>query len=339
MALRRGVWVVLILIFVAVMVSAIGMLLLVSAVGREPQVASGSTLVLRVGGDLAEMEPGGVFGPFLETTPTVRSVVETLRKAKADARITSVILKPTGTAALWGKVQEVRDAIVDFRRSGKPIIGYLEFGGEQEFYLASACDKVFLMPASSLDLTGMASYELFLRGMLDKIGAFPDALHIGEYKTAANTFTEKTMTPAHREMAVSLNTDLYEQLVRGIAEGRRKSEAEVRSLIDHGPFLPEDALRAGLIDDLAYEDELDDKVKLAPGRIRFVDMNEYRGVSASGLGLNRGPQVAIIYAAGIIASGKSSYDSPAGSVVGSDTIVEYLRKARADAAIKVFFGG
>ena len=334
MALRRGVWLVIILIVLAVFISAAGMLLLVAAVGREPQVASGSTLVLRVGGDLAEMEPGGVFGPFLEAPPTVRSIVETLRKAKADSRITSVILKPTGPAAMWGKVQEVRDAIADFRRSGKPIVAYLEFGGEQEFYLASACDKVYLMPASSLDLTGMASYELFLRGMLDKIGAFPDALHIGEYKTAANTFTEKTMTPAHREMAVSLNTDLYEQLVRGIAEGRRKSEAEVRSLIDHGPFLPEDALRAGLIDDLAYEDELDDKVKLAPGRVRYVEMNEYRGVSAGGLGLNRGPRVAIIYAAGIIASGKSSYDSPVGAVVGSDTIVEYLRKARADSAIK-----
>ena len=334
MSARRGVWIVIVLIVLAVFVSAMGMLLIFSAVGREPQVASGSTLVLRVGGDLAEMEPGGVFGPFLEAQPTVRGVVETLRKAKADARITSVIVKPTGPAAMWGKVQEIRDAIADFRRSGKPIVAYLEFGGEQEFYLASACDKVFLMPAASLDLTGMASYELFLRGTLDKIGAYPDALHIGEYKTAANTFTEKTYTPAHREMAVSLNSDLYQQLVRGIADGRRKSEAEVRALIDHGPFLPEDALRAGLIDDLAYEDELDDKVKLSPGKVRYVEMHEYRGFSAGGLGLNRGPRVAIIYAAGIIASGKSSYDSPAGSVVGSDTIVEYLRKARADSAVR-----
>ena len=334
MAVRRGVWIVILLIVVAVFVSAMGMLLLVSAVGREPQVASGSTLVLRIGGDLAEMEPGGFLGPFIDAPPTVRSVVDALRKAKADSRITSVILKPTGPAAMWAKVQEVRDAITDFRRSGKPIVAYLEFGGEQEFYLASACDKVFLMPAASLDLTGMASYELFLRGTLDKIGAYPDALHIGEYKTAANALTERTYTPAHREMAVSLNSDLYDQLVRGIAEGRRKSEAEVKSLIDHGPFLPEDALRAGLIDDLAYEDEIDDKVKLAPGRVRFVEMDEYRGVSAGSLGLNRGPRIAIIYAAGIIASGKSSYDSPAGAVVGSDTIVEYLRRARADSGVR-----
>ena len=334
MAVRRGVWLVVLLLVLAVSISAIGLLLLASAVGREPDVASNSTLVLRIGGDLSEMEPGGVLGQFIEAAPTVRGVVEMIRKAKTDRRISSLVIKPAGAGALWGKVQEVRDAVADFRRSGKPAIAYLEFGGEQEFYLASACDKVFLMPTASLDLTGMASYELFLRGMLDKIGAYPDALHIGEYKTASNTLTEHTYTPAHREMAESLNTDLYQQLVRGIADGRHKSEAEVKSLIDHGPFLPEEALKAGLIDDLAYEDELDDKVKLGTGKIKYTDMNEYRQVSPTSLGLNHGPKIAVLYAAGIIASGKSNYDSPSGTVVGSETLVDYLRKARADSAVK-----
>jgi len=334
MAVRRGVWLVVLLLVLAVSISAIGLLLLASAVGREPDVASNSTLVLRIGGDLSEMEPGGVLGQFIEAAPTVRGVVEMIRKAKTDRRISSLVIKPAGAGALWGKVQEVRDAIADFRRSGKPAIAYLEFGGEQEFYLASACDKVFLMPSATLDLTGMASYELFLRGMLDKIGAYPDALHIGEYKTASNTLTEHTYTPAHRDMAESLNTDLYQQLVRGISDGRHKSEAEVKSLIDHGPFLPEEALKAGLIDDLAYEDELDDKVKLGSGKIKYTDMNEYRQVSPTSLGLNRGPKIAVLYAAGIIASGKSNYDSPSGNVVGSETLVDYLRKARADSAVK-----
>jgi len=334
MAVRRGLWVVIVLIVFAVSISAIGMLLLISAVGREPQVSSNSTLVLRVGGDLNEMDPGGVLGPFIEGPPTVRTIVDLLRKAKTDKRVTSIILKPSGSGALWGKVQEVRDAVADFRRSGKPAVAYLEYGGEQEFYLATACDKVFLMPTATLDLTGMASYELFLRGTLDKIGAYPDALHIGQYKTAANTLTEHTYTPAHREMAESLNNDLFEQLVRGIADGRKKSEADVRTLIDHGPFLPEDALRAGLIDDLAYEDELDDKVKLGAGKLHFLEMNDYRQVSSASLGLNRGPKIAVIYATGIIASGKSTYETTGGQVAGSETLVEYLRKARGDSSVK-----
>ena len=333
-AVRRGVWLVIVLLLLAVLVSGAGLLLLYGAVGREPQIPRQSTLVLRIGGDLAETEPGGVLGSFIESPPTVRSVVQMLRKAKVDRRVSSVILKPVGTAALWAKVQEVRDAVTDFRRSGKPIVAFMEYGGEQEFYLASACDKVFLMPTASLDLTGMASYELFLRGTLDKIGAYPDALHIGDYKTASNTFTEHTFTPAHREMSESLNRDLYDQLVRGIADGRHKTEKEVKTLIDHGPFLPEDALRAGLIDDVAYEDEVDDKVKLAPGAVRYLDMAEYRQVTPASLGLERGPKIAVIYASGIIASGKSNYDGPGGEVVGSDTINEYLRKARADSSIR-----
>jgi protease-4 len=333
-AVRRGVWLVIVLILAAVTVSAAALLFTAMVVGREPQISGNSTLLLKVGGDLQEIEPGGLVGQFIEAPPTVRSVVDALRKAKVDRRITSVVIRPSSTAALWGKVQEVRDAIIDFRRSGKPIIGYLEYGGEQEFYLASACDKVYLMPTASLDLTGISSYELFLRGTLDKIGAFPDAMHIGDYKTASNSFTEHTFTPAHREMAESLNADLYEQLIVGLANGRHKSEAEVRSLIDHGPYLPEDAVRIGLIDDVAYEDELDDKVQLGKGGSRFLDQDDYRRVSLTSLGLNKGPKIAVIYAVGLISSGSSSYDSPQGQVLGSDTLIEYLRKARADRSIK-----
>jgi protease-4 len=258
-AIRRGVWLVVALLFVAVMVSAAGLIVTALVVGGGgPTVSGNSVLLLRVSGDLQEMEPGGVLGQFLEAPPTVRSVTEALRKAKVDDRVTGVIIRPSGTAALWAKVQEVRDAIIDFRSSGKPVIAYLEQGSEQEFYLASAADKVFLMPTATLDLTGIATYELFLRGTLDKIGAYPDALHVGDYKTASNIYTERTYTPSHREMAESLNRDLYDQLVQGLAEGRHKTEEEIRALIDHGPFLPEDAVRAGLIDDVAYEDELDD---------------------------------------------------------------------------------
>ena len=334
-AVRRGVWLVIALIFVAVMVSAAALAFTSLLIGREPHVSGNSALLLKVNGDLQEVEPGGVLGQFFEAPPTVRSVVEALRKAKVDRRVTSVVIRPGGAAALWGKVQEVRDAIADFRTAGKPIIAFMEYGGEQEYYLASACDKVFLAPTASLDLTGMASYELFLRGTLDKIGAYPDVLHVGEYKTAANTFSEKGYTPSHREMAEALNNDLYEQLVRGLADGRHKSVQEIRTLIDHGPYLPEDAIRAGLIDDVAYEDELDDKVQLSKdGSPNFLTINDYRRVPPASLGLGRGQRIAVIYAVGVITSGESNYDSAGSQSIGSDTMIDHLRKVRADDSIK-----
>jgi protease IV len=331
-AVRRGVVLVLVLIFMAVAVSAVGLIFMGLAVGRGPQISSNSTLLLEVHGDLQENEPTSVLGQFLEPPATVRSIVDSLRKAAVDTRVTSVVIRPTGTAALWGKVQEVRDAIIAFKRSKKPIVAYLEYGGDQQYYLASACDKVFLMPTASLDLTGMASYELFLRGTLDKIGALPDAIHVGDYKTASNTFTERTFTPAHREMAESLNTDLYEQVIAGIAESRQKTATDVRRLVDHGPYLPEDAVRAGLVDDLAYQDEIDDKVQLGRGRINTLRQHEYRNVALNSLGLNRGPKIALIYAVGLISTGASNRDG--GQVIGSDTMVEYIRKARADDSIR-----
>jgi len=332
---RRGFTVLFTILGIAVFVSIVGFALLYMLFGREPAVPSRSTLVLRVGGDLTEMEPADVVG-YLRggRVPTVRSVVDNLRKAKVDSRIRAVLLKPTGfTSPFWGKVQEIREAVLDFKKSGKPIYAYLEYGGDREYYLATAADKVFLMPSSPLDLVGVATYELFLRGTLDKIGATPDLHHIGNYKTAVNTFTQKGYTPAHKEMDESLNRDLYEQIVRGIADGRKKREEDVRTLIDDGPFMPEDALRAGLVDDVMYEDQVDEKLG-GRDRAARMDSDEYARISLSSLGLNKGPRIAVIYAAGAITSGKSGFDPVNGAVAGADTLIDYIRRARRDSSLR-----
>ena len=332
---RRGFAILFTLLGIAFFISIVGFAILYFMFGREPAVPSNATLVLRVGGDLSEVAPADVVGYLRGVrTPTVRSVVDNLRKAKADGRVRAVMLKPTGfESPFWGKVQEIRDAVIDFKKSGKPVYAYLEYGGDREYYLATAADKVYLMPASPLNLTGVATYELFLRGTLDKIGAYPDLHHIGDYKTAVNTFTEKGYTPAHKEMDQSLNRDLYEQIVRGIADGRKKNEADIRHLFDDGPFLPEDALRAGLIDDVAYEDQVDEKLRAGEQR-RQIDSDDYTRVSLSSLGLNRGPRIAVIYAAGAITGGRSGFDPLNGGVVGSDTLIEYIRQARRDSSVR-----
>ena len=332
---RRGFAILFTLLGVAFFISIVGFTALYLVFGREPAVPSNATLVLRVGGDLTEIAPTDVVSYVRGVkTPTVRSMVDNLRKATVDPRVRAVLLKPTGFASpFWGKVQELRDAVLDFKKSGKPVYAYLEYGGDREYFLATAADKVFLMPSTPLDLTGVATFELFLRGTLDKVGAYPDLHHIGTYKTATNTFTEKGYTPAHKEMDQSLNRDLYEQIVRGIADGRKKNETDVRALLDEGPFLPEDALRAGLIDDVAYEDQVDEKLRAGEQR-RYLDGDDYSRVATTSVGLNRGPRVAIIYAAGTINSGKSGWDPVNGPVAGSDTLIEYIRQARKDSSVR-----
>src|SRR5262245_42937961 len=332
---RRGFALLFTVLGVAVFVSMSGFALLYLLCGREPPVSTNSTLVLRVGGDLTEVAPNDVVSYIRGVrASTVRSVVDNLRKAKVDSRVRAVMLKPTGfQSPFWGKVQEIRDAVVDFRKSGKPIYAYLEYGGDREYYLATAADKVFLMPSSPLDLTGVATYELFLRGTLDKIGAYPDLHHVGQYKTAVNTFTEKGYTAAHKEMDEALTRDLYDQLVRGIADSRKKNEAEMRAILDGGPFLPEDALHAGLIDDVAYEDQVEERLRAGERRSQ-IDGDDYARISPASVGLDRGPRIAVIHAVGAITGGKSGFDPLNGAAAGSDTLVEYIRRARRDSSVR-----
>ena len=338
MALRRGVVFVLSFITLAVIVSVTGIVFVYLLVSRGPSIEDDSTLVLRPGGELQETVPDDVVGQLIgRNVTTVRSFVESLRLAKRDPRITGVLLVPSSfESPFWAKVQELRDAVLDFRKSGKIVVAFLEYGGDREYYLASAADRVFLLPTSALDLTGVASYEVFLRGTLDTLGAYPDFLQIGAYKTAVNQLTEKGFTPAHREMTEALNADMYAQLVRGIAGARKKTEAEIRQLLDQGPFAPEDAVRTGLVDALAYEDQLDDRVPQLRqgGEMRRVEGNDYQRVTPRSLGVRPQSRIALVYASGVIASGKSGYDPGNGVVVGSDTFVEQLRRLRNDDAIK-----
>jgi protease-4 len=317
---------------VATLLSVAAMLLLYAVVAQEPRVPSNATLVLSPSGDIPEVLPELLLGGGGELT--VRGYVELIRKAKADARIAGILLRPGGiNSPFWGKVQELREAIDDFKSSGKYVYAWLEYGGDREYFLASVADKVYLLPSASLDLTGVASYEVFLRGTFDWIGTYPDFLHVGDYKTAINTYLEKTFTPAHREMSEALNRSQYDQLVDAIAGARNKAAAEVRTLIDQGPFQPADALRVGLIDEVAYEDELDD---LAPELkdADYVDAEDYAAVSWQATGVRQSAKIAVINAAGVINSGSSGFDPVNGPVVGADSLVGYIRRARADRSIR-----
>ncbi|MGE0862523.1 MAG: signal peptide peptidase SppA [Vicinamibacterales bacterium] len=328
--MKRAVRFVFVFLIVATLVSAAAMVMLYVMVGSEPAVPARATLVLSPTGDLPEVLPEVVFGGG---ELTVRGYVELIRKAKSDTRITGILLRPGSlNSPFWAKIQEVRDALDDFRASGKYVHAWLEYAGDREYYLATAADRVYLLPSATLDLTGIASYELFLRGTFDWIGTFPDFLHVGDYKSAVNTYMERSFTPAHREMADSLNRSQFEQLVRGIADARKKSEDEVRALIDDGPFLPVDALRVGLIDEVAYEDELDDINDDLRGA-EFVDAEDYAQVSWS-TGVTRRSKVAVINAVGVINSGRSGFDPVNGAVVGADSLVEYIREARADQSVR-----
>jgi protease-4 len=315
----------------ATAISVVAMLMLYFVMGQEPAVPDRATLVLRPSGDIPEILPDVILA---RSELTVRNYVELIRKAKTDSRIAGILVRPGGiNSPFWAKLQEIRAALEDFKTSGKYVHAWLEYAGDREYYLATVADRIYLLPSTSLDLTGVATYEVFLRGTFDWIGTYPDFLHVGDYKTAVNTYLEKTYTPAHREMSESINRSQYEHLVRTIANARKKPEPEVRALIDQGPFQPADALRVGLIDEVAYEDELDDLVEVLR-HARYVEAEDYAQVSWQATGVTQRSKIAVINAAGVINSGTSGFDPVNGAVVGADSLVEYIREARADRSIR-----
>jgi protease-4 len=295
---------------------------------RGGGVSSNSTLYVRWQVPMPEVDTVS-FVPFQGSRQTLADAVGTLRRAAADPRIATVVITPVADGAMWGQLQELREAVEAVKKAGKPVVAYLESGGPAEYYIASAADRIVLMPAGTLQLTGLATYELFFRGTLDKVGVRADLLHIGDYKTYANTFTERGMTPAHREMNQSLNKDNYDELVRAVASGRKMADADVRRALDAGPYLADEALAAGLVDAVAYEDQIDDDAPVKG--TRRITSASYGPGGGGGFG---SPRIALLYAVGEINSGQNAFGPTGDMTIGSDTFANWIRTVRADTGIK-----
>jgi protease-4 len=326
---------------VLVLVVLIGIAVIVSALRKgEPSIRDNSVLALRVAGSLPDYTPDDPFKRFFGgPDQSLTGLVMQFKKAKVDKRIKAIVLDVDMSGVGWAKAEELRDAIADFRTSGKPVYAYIEFGLNKEYYIATACDKIVVPPPGELFITGLAADVMFFRGTLDKLGIYPDIFQIGKYKSVGDMFTQKKMTDAHREYVNSLLDDLFNRYIAGIAQGRHKSPEDVRKLIDDAPYNAAKAKEVGLIDEAVYHDELEKEVKASLGykdsdQFAPVRASEYRDVSPESLGLNKGEKVAVIYATGDIGSGRSENSPSGGQSIGSDTLAKALTDAAADKSIK-----
>lgn len=338
---RKTVLIITSIVVGLVLVALIGLAVLVAAFrGNEPTIADNSVLTLHVAGSLPDYVP---YDPWRKlfggTDQSLSNLILQFKKAKVDKRIKIVILEIDMSGVGWGKSEEIRDAIADFRSSGKPVYAYMEYGMNKEYYIASACDKVYLAPPGELFINGLAADVMFFRGSLDKLGIYPDIFQIGQYKSAGDMFTRKDMSDAHKEFMNSLLDDLFNRYVDAIAKGRGKTSDQVRAIIDDAPYGSAKAKDAGLIDGVAYREELEKELKTKLGYkeadpLRIVKGSEYSQVEPESLGLNEGERIAVIYASGDIGSGQST-DSPSGNTsIGSDTLSKAIDDARDDKTIK-----
>lgn len=338
---RKAILIIVGILGAVVLVVAIGVALIWATFRKsEPSIRDNSVLTLRVAGPLPDYSPDDPFKKwFGGPDQSLTGLVMQFKKAKVDKRIKAILLDINLSGVGWGKAEELRDAITDFRSSGKPVYAYIEFGLNKEYYIATACDKIIVPPPGELFITGLAADVMFFRGSLDKLGIYPDIFQIGKYKSAGDTFTQKQMTDAHREYINSLLDDLYGRYITTIAQARHKTPEDVRALIDNAPYSAEKAKEAGLIDETLYRDDVEKEFKKLLGykdtdQFLSVRGSDYRDVSPESLGLNKGERIAVIYASGDIGSGNSQ-NSPSGEQsIGSDTLAKALNDAAADKSLK-----
>jgi protease IV len=314
----------------AAAVGAVALLLRGGVRGPAGWVGERAYLALDLSGPLAE-EPSSAFSDLFESrAPSLRALVESVDRAAADSRVKGLLLRVGALDVGWARVEELRDALVRFRRTGKPSWAHLEVGGNEEYFLATGCAKIAASPTAILDISGLAAEVTFFRGTLDKLGVQAQFEGIGRYKNAPNQFTKKGFTPPHREQMESLVDSLFTQYVSGVAESRGKGEDEVRALIDEGPFDAATAQARGLVDELLYRDEVEAKLGSSEpvGAARYVR-------AARGFGFDRRPRMALVYAIGEILPGESASSPLGGSdYAGADTITRGLRQATGDARVR-----
>jgi protease-4 len=335
MSMKKGTYVLIIFLFFFLLAVAGFLFFLVGEFGRTSvDVPAHAYLEVGLSGSVEEIAPSDLLSAILlRAKPlTIYDLWMNLRKAAADSRVQAVLLRLDLLQCDWAKATEMRDAVLQFRRSGKKAYAYIEEAPDfdMEYYIATACDKIVLHPLGWLGVNGIGGYVPFFKNALDKLGVRAEFEHVEEYKTAYNTFTEKGFTPAHREEMESLYADIFAQYVKTVAKARGKTEDEVRALIDRGFFQGEQALKAGLVDACLFEDELQVLLRdRGPGlaRVRFED---YTRVTPASVGLETGRKVALVYAVGTIMTGESL---PRARIMGGSTVARWIRAAREDRSI------
>jgi len=294
----------------------------------------------------------GLFGDIIETL-TVG--LKRLDKAAKDDDLSGVILHINGPDLGWAKLNEFRQAVKRVRDSGKTVIAWMESGTTRDYLLATACDQVVLPESGMLMLLGVRAEVTFYKNLFDMIGVQPQMMAIGEYKAAGEPYMRTEMSPAFREEMEALLDDHYRQIVGMIAEGRKLDEEKVKAIIDVGLCTAADAKELGLIDHVAYEDELKAMVRGddEEAEVKFVMSYGKKKLDTDFSGLNgmitlmnmmmgiedqprksKADKIAIINAVGPIMTGSSQSDMFGGEVMGSTTMIKAIRQARDDDTVK-----
>ena len=261
--------------------------------------------------------------------------IKALKAAKTDEKIKCVYINVSAPNAGMATMLEVRNALIDFKKSKKPVIAYSEIYSQGAYYLASAADKVYLNPQGALEFKGFSSELMFFKGTLDKLGIEAQIIRVGNYKSAVEPFTNTKMSDYNKKQVSAYLDGLYQTFLNGIAETRKINPGTLFDIAnDYKIAQPIDALNYKFVDGLRYKDEILEEFKKITGTakksdLNTVSINDYAESIPKANKPASKNKIAVIYANGDIISGEGSDEE-----IGSERISRAIRKARLDENIK-----
>jgi protease IV len=325
-------------VLVGGIVTVLVIVIVVLAIGRifsskQPTVSANSALVLSLSGDVPEAAPVAIDIPFIQTpaTPTVRDLWTSLHEAARDNRIKALVLQPRNLLVGWARLEEIRQDVVAFKKSGKPVYAFLQGPGSREYYLASVADKIFLPPDDMLDVKGFHIEEMYFKGTLDKLGIGVQVDHIGRFKDAGDIFTRTNMTPETREVLNQVLDQIYADFCNTTGAGRHKSGDDIKALLDMGPFLAAQAKATGLVDVLGYEDDVYTELKKKTG---ISDLNKTKIQAYFRAAPGSGDRLAMLVGEGDILRGDLNDSPNTGATLSSVSFIKLVRQLRNDHGVK-----
>ncbi|RAJ81833.1 protease-4 [Chitinophaga dinghuensis] len=331
--------------FLALIVfTGIGFIILLVMIGRamtpeKVTLSPNSVLVLETSQAYMEQELVNPLSAFLgDNAPNVPGLYQTVRlieNAADDDNIKGIYLKVNGNSSGFATNEELRTALKKFRQSGKFVYAYGEVMGQQEFYLATAADKVYLNPKGGIDFNGFSSQIMFLKGTLDRLEIKPEIFYCGKFKSATEPLRETQMTDANKAQTTQFLGELYGNFLTGIAASRKLDTATLHQYANEAMIQePGDALKYKLVDGLKYDDEVQSEIKgrlniKGDEKINYVTLSKYNSATNLSNGSSDN-KIALVYAQGDIVSG----DSEKENTIASDNYIRDIRKAREDKNVK-----
>lgn len=308
------------------------------ATSDKPTVAKSSVLVLDLGQAYFEQELENPLSAFSSSDdmniPGVYDVVRLIHKAKTDDNINGIYMLAGMNPNGFATSEEIRDALKDFKKSGKFLFAYGEMMNQKTYHVANVADKIFVNPKGFFDWTGFSSEIMFLKGTLEKLDIEPQIFYAGKFKSATEPFRTDKMTEENKLQTSIWLGDLYSHFLQKTSETRNVDTATLHQMANDGSVqTPQDAVDKKLIDAVKYDDEVRDEIKEKLGlgkydKVNFISINRY--FKAVDYKKFSGERIALIYAQGDIIDGSNEDQF----IIASSDYIKLIRKARLDKTIK-----